>query len=101
MPGPCRQQQRSQGARQEPGCNGIRASLSEVEAERPERPAGLIGEDAAKFEVEQQSSSKWIVFTVELSVVLGILYLVSSDLLAKLNNDELWQAWVPLLSIYD
>ncbi|KAK9806615.1 hypothetical protein WJX73_010380 [Symbiochloris irregularis] len=34
------------------------------------------GEDAAKFEVEQQSTAKWAFFTVELAVVLGILYLV-------------------------
>ena len=37
----------------------------------------LVGEDAAYFDVEQQSTGKWVFFTVELAVVLGIMYVVS------------------------
>ena len=36
----------------------------------------LVGEDAAYFDVEQQSTGKWVFFTVELAVVLGIMYVV-------------------------
>lgn len=32
------------------------------------------GEDAAAFEVDKQDVQKWAFFTVELLVVLGILY---------------------------
>lgn len=35
-----------------------------------------MGEDAAYFDVEQQSTGKWVFFTVELAVVLGIMYVV-------------------------
>lgn len=38
----------------------------------------LVGEDAAYFDVQQQSTGKWVFFTVELAVVLGIMYVVSS-----------------------
>ncbi|CAK0786636.1 hypothetical protein CVIRNUC_009850 [Coccomyxa viridis] len=36
----------------------------------------LVGEDAAHFDVQQQSTGKWVFFTVELAVVLGIMYVV-------------------------
>ena len=36
-----------------------------------------MGEDAAHFDVQQQSTGKWVFFTVELAVVLGIMYVVS------------------------
>ena len=49
-----------------------------VYAERslPAQKDELIGEDAAYFDVEQQSTGKWVFFTVELAVVLGIMYVV-------------------------
>ena len=43
----------------------------------------LIGEDAAYFDVEQQSTGKWVFFTVELAVVLGIMYVVNPFQLPK------------------
>jgi hypothetical protein len=39
-------------------------------------PPTLRGEDAAAFDLEQQDTQKWIFFSVELLVVLGILYAV-------------------------
>ena len=37
-----------------------------------------VGEDAAAFDSSKQSTAKWTFFTVELAVVLAILYAVSS-----------------------
>lgn len=51
----------------------FRCMLSEVLSLQKEE---LIGEDAAYFDVEQQSTGKWVFFTVELAVVLGIMYVV-------------------------
>jgi hypothetical protein len=38
--------------------------------------AALVGEDAAYFAVEQQSTGKWVFFTAELAIVLAIMYVV-------------------------
>ena len=38
----------------------------------------LVGEDAAYFDVQQQSTPKWALFTAELAVVLGIMYVVGN-----------------------
>lgn len=47
------------------------------------------GEDAAAFDVDKQDLQKWTFFTVELIVVLGILYgvgfFVSSFLLVPMD----------------
>ena len=40
--------------------------------------SGLVGEDAAYFDVQQQSAPKWAFFTAELAVVLGIMYVVGA-----------------------
>ena len=37
-----------------------------------------MGEDAAYFDVAQQSTGKWAFFTAELAIVLGIMYVVSA-----------------------
>lgn len=47
-----------------------------VTAESRSSVASFQGEDAAKFDVQQQSTAKWVFFTVELAVVLAILYMV-------------------------
>eukprot|EP00955_Chlamydomonas_euryale_P059059 357274-Chlamydomonas_euryale.AAC.26 len=41
-------------------------------------PAPLVGEDAAAFSVEQQTTKSWTLFTVLLTVVLGAIYLVGT-----------------------
>ncbi len=35
-----------------------------------------MGEDAAYFAVEEQSTGKWVFFTAELAIVLSIMYVV-------------------------
>ena len=40
---------------------------------------GLVGEDAAYFDAQQQSAPKWAFFTAELAVVLGIMYVVGDE----------------------
>lgn len=47
-----------------------------MENENEEQKATLVGEDAAYFAVEEQSTGKWAFFTAELAVVLGIMYVV-------------------------
>lgn len=50
-----------------------------------------MGEDAAYFDVEQQSTGKWVFFTVELAVVLGIMYVVGpSSQLKALSMRREW-----------
>ena len=39
------------------------------------------GEDAAAFDSSKQSTAKWTFFTVELAVVLAILYAVSLQII--------------------
>ena len=38
--------------------------------------ASFVGEDAAYFAVEEQSTGKWAFFTAELAIVLAIMYVV-------------------------
>lgn len=59
-------------------CNPLRllaASSPDAELASTQEPT-FKGEDAASFRVEEQSTAKWIFFTLELSVVLAILYAV-------------------------
>lgn len=48
--------------------------------------SALVGEDAAYFAVDQQSTGKWAFFTAELALVLGILYVVSVQGLISLTD---------------
>ena len=50
----------------------------------------LVGEDAAYFDVQQQSTPRWAFFTAELAVVLGIMYVVSDR--PTLARSLVWQA---------
>lgn len=43
-----------------------------------------MGEDAAYFDVEQQSMGKWVFFTAELAAVLAILYAVRLSILQRI-----------------
>lgn len=72
------------------GCTPCRASSQLQPVQPPEQPPqqdpepkqsnvpdkGLVGEDAAAFELSQQSVRSWGLFFVLLTVVLGALYVV-------------------------
>nr|QIW94440.1 carotene synthesis related protein [Dunaliella salina] len=57
--------------------------------EESPRPAGLVGEDAAAFDVSQQSTKSWALFTGLLTGVLGLIYLVWIQPGAGLADDFL------------
>lgn len=42
----------------------------------PAEPLPMVGEDAASFDVKQQTTQSWALFTVLLTGVLGLIYLV-------------------------
>ena len=44
-----------------------------------------VGEDAAAFDSSKQSTAKWTFFTVELAVVLAILYAVSPTIVHPIS----------------
>jgi len=53
----------------------VRAAQEEAE-EAQQTKLGLVGEDAAAFDVSQQSTKSWALFTGLLTGVLGLLYVV-------------------------
>jgi hypothetical protein len=60
---------------------------SHIQDQQPQN-GSIVGEDAAYFAVEEQSSGKWAFFTAELAIVLGILYVVSAQPLFDLQCEH-------------
>ncbi len=48
-----------------------------LSAQEPPSTQELVGEDAAVFSVEKQTTKSWVTFTVLLSIVLAAIYAVS------------------------
>lgn len=59
-----------------PSPRTTRCRAAQPQQQETENQPALVGEDAAAFDLQKQSATSWALFTVLLSGVLGMLYLV-------------------------